>query len=911
MTSGERAPWSEIKRILADALERPPAERADFLDEACEGRPELRREVASLVREHDGAGPLDDMQEELRSLVGAIVELAPGDPIGRFRVVRELGRGGMGVVYLARREGADFEQLVAIKVVGPGRARDVMGRRLREERRILASLDHPGIARFLDGDLTPEGLPYLVMEYVEGAPIDGYVEERRLAVRDRVELFRDVLAAVQYAHQHLVVHQDIKPSNILVRSDGAIRLLDFGVARLLADDSEPRREARGHTPGYASPEQLRGDAATLASDIFSLGVLLRVLLTGSIDELEKGSVGADLEAIVRCATAADPHERYATVEQFDHDLAAWSSHRPVRAHAGGRRYRAIKFARRNRVGLGAAAAVLVALLTGLAATATQARRAEEQARLAAEQRDLSQQVSDILVGMFELSDPGVALGETVTAREILDRAAGEVDRSLAGQPQAQARLLHEIGRVYHNLGLEEQALEAATRALAIHRSEPGTATMEIETLRLVADLRSDEGDAEAAVRLLDEALVALRAQVPVAESVIAETLSQLAFVRRGRAEYEEAEAAWTEALDLVADGSHDELRADILYGLALARHDQSDFAGAEVRFREAVDLFPARGPRDRGTPSAAAARHRLGQLLMIRGDAAEAEILLEEALAMQSRLFEPGHRDRLATLRTLATLRVNAAEYEEGASLLEEAHRLSSASLGSEHPDVAQIGYLLGAALIRVGREDEAVTLLTDAVRVYTATYGATHPYLVTPAHVLSQARHLAGDVDGATEAAITSLEAAKANYGEDHLFAVQGLAQVGLRAAATGMTDSASVTLRTALDRGVRAAGSEHRIVIRAQISMGSLLLAQGRAREAEELLRGVVDVVTRTQGPNNPLRADSELGLGRALVALGRPDEARAVLTAALGRREASLPPDHHLVGEVREALAGISSR
>jgi serine/threonine protein kinase/tetratricopeptide (TPR) repeat protein len=426
--------WQQIKAVLAAALEQTPAERAAFLDQACDGDGVLRAEVESLIayqQPGDSAGlssatcsngearPFDSLAEEM------------GRRIGPYQIIRELGRGGMGAVYLAARADEEYRQMVAIKLVRPGLDTDFILRRFRNERQILAALDHPNIARLLDGGTTEDGLPYLVMEYVAGIPIAEYCDQHALDIKERLKLFQQVCAAVHYAHQRQVIHRDIKPSNILVTAEGGLKLLDFGIAKLLtpelaAQTLDPTLTAlRLMTPAYASPEQIKGEPITAATDVYSLGVLLYELLTGHkpyrvksqaaheiaqavieeepikpstaiilteqtqtsdgssamtltpelVSKLREGSpdrlrrrLRGDLDNIILTALRKDPQRRYASVEQFSDDIRRHLEGLPIIARKDTLAYRTTKFMRRNKVGV--AAVMLSVALLGLAALLT-------------------------------------------------------------------------------------------------------------------------------------------------------------------------------------------------------------------------------------------------------------------------------------------------------------------------------------------------------------------------------------------------------------------------------------------------------------------------------------------------------------------------------------------------------------
>ncbi len=538
--------WQAVKRLLQDTLDRPPGERPAFLEAECGHDSDLRAEVADLVRAHAAAGdrfeapPLAARAEEAPSR--GPQPPAPPEHIGPYRVLRELGRGGMATVYLAERDGGDFRQQVAIKLIDQGiRGMDsaAIVQRFRTERRILAGLSHPNISRFFDGGTTVGGLPYFVMEHVDGAPIVRWCDDRGVSVDERVRLFRQVCAAVHYAHQNLVVHRDLKPGNILVTSDGTPKLLDFGIAKLLAvdDAASPVGDdltafARPMTPDYASPEQVRGEAITTASDVYSLGVLLYQLLTGRMpyriardtgaaelirivseqqpeppstaacrretatarDEGTPGAAAAgprpalskDLDAIVLQAMRKDPARRYASADQLSEDLRRYLEHLPVVARRDALGYRARKFVERHRAG------VLAATLAGLALVATtgvavvQARAAERE-RQRAERRfaDVRRLANSFL---FEFHDAIQDLPGSIAARELVVRKALEYLDGLAaesgdhpGDPAADRGLLAELAQAYQrvgdvqgmpyraSLGHTEDALRSYEKALALRR----------------------------------------------------------------------------------------------------------------------------------------------------------------------------------------------------------------------------------------------------------------------------------------------------------------------------------------------------------------------------------------------------------------------------------------------------------
>jgi tetratricopeptide (TPR) repeat protein len=518
--SAER--WTRVKRIIWDALEREETERASFLAEACAGDQTLRRDVESLLAAHARAGDfLETPGLAGAGAAGAValateqgsIPVAVGQRVGPYRLVRGLGHGGMGVVYLAERADAAFEKQVAIKVVRGGLASAPLMRRFREERRILATLDHPNIARLLDAGTTEAGLPYFVMEYVDGVPLDVYSEATPLSLGGRLLLFRQACSAVQYAHQRLVIHRDLKARNILVTADGTPKLLDFGIAKLLEPGLGPEEQTRTGVRLLslegASPEQVRGEPLTVTSDVYALGVLLFRLLTGQspygsahraeVDVMRaiceeaplrpsavapivgRRELRGELDWIVLKALRKEPDRRYASVEQLADDIARHLGGRPVGAAPDSWHYRSRRFVGRHRTLVAAGMLLTLSLAGGLAATLWQARRAQEQRARAERRFNDVRKLANAVVG--EIHDAIKDLPGATSARKLLVTRAAEYLDGLAGEARGDESLLLEIAAAYAkigdaqgnpylaNLGEPAAALQSYQKAFAIRAAQ--------------------------------------------------------------------------------------------------------------------------------------------------------------------------------------------------------------------------------------------------------------------------------------------------------------------------------------------------------------------------------------------------------------------------------------------------------
>ncbi|MDP9178706.1 MAG: serine/threonine-protein kinase, partial [Gemmatimonadota bacterium] len=585
--------WREVFDTADSALELEPAERQAFLDQCLENHPSIGAEVKALIEAAAAASTLETPAAEFAApfLQGvASIDEPDGDGdrsdavsmFGPYRVRREIGSGGMGAVYLAERSDDQYRKEVALKVLPRWSGGD--RRRLQrflEERQILATLDHPGIARLLDGGVTVDGQPWFAMEYIDGRPIDKYCDDLRLSVEERLKLFCDVCSAVQYAHRNLVVHRDLKPSNILVSADGRVALLDFGIAKLLAEDPTTANAAktvgdRLMTPLYASPEQIRGEPASTSADVYALGVLLHVLLTGGRpyrlstfesyevaravleQEPERPSVSAaresepvgvragersaaaralsrggtsvklvrrlrgDLDAMVLKAMAKDPSRRYATVEQLETDVRRHLTGLPVLAQPESRSYLTRKFIRRHRTGVAMASAAAL-LVVGFAAVMTVQRSSiRAQAERIALERDRAEQVGAIFLNIFRTVAPG---DRGIAARDILDSASARIDQQMIEHPEQRARLMFEMAQPYHRLELHDRARSLLETSLALRRNLQPKPDLEIaETLDQLGAVLLAQANVVGADEAYGEALALRRRELGTRHADVARTL---------------------------------------------------------------------------------------------------------------------------------------------------------------------------------------------------------------------------------------------------------------------------------------------------------------------------------------------------------------------------------------------------
>jgi eukaryotic-like serine/threonine-protein kinase len=758
--------FREADAVFDAALDLPTAEREAYVDRACGDDSDLRATVKRLLRAHERAdGFLATAASEVAAPLLAEVMSAPPHPdrVGQYRIVREIGHGGMGAVYLGERDDGQFRQRAALKLARGGIGTDYLLRRFVEERQILASLEHPYIARLLDGGVTGDGLPWFAMEYVEGQPIDRYCDDRRLTIEQRLKLFLDVCEAVQYAHRNLVIHRDLKPSNILVTSDGALKLLDFGIAKLLAPGHDTTAEfpvsgARLMTPAYASPEQIRGEAVTTASDVYALGVLLYELMTGrhpvrtpglGARELERrileeqperpSSVATlssenarrlrgDLDAIVMKALEKEPERRYATAEQLATDVRRHLGSLPVSARPDTWRYRATSFLRRNRVAATAGIAFVVLLVASSIVTAVQTARIRAQAERLEQENQKTEQVAALLTGLFAVSDPENARGHVVTARELLDQGAARAERELANQPDVQARMLDAMGVAYGGLGVYDPAKSLLERALTIrrqlHEGDHPDVAASMYNLATVLRFRGEFVPAEALFR---DALAMRRRLFGDRDKTVVESLNGLGFLLRGRGADAAAESVYREALAIgraVYGGPHLEI-AVALNGLGSTLSDQGRYDEAVRMYREALEMDVALGGEDH--PETGVVLLNLGRTLDRQRKPHEAEVFLRRSVEASRRVQGDRHPVYALNLTLLADVLRTQGKLDEAETLYRRALEIQRDVLRPKHANTASTLLGLGRVLMERDRDREAEPLLREALAIREEALVANH----------------------------------------------------------------------------------------------------------------------------------------------------------------------------------------
>ena len=911
----DAARWTQIQTLFDAALDRPPEKRETFLKEACGDDPDLLDEVRSLLAADANAHPLlDSLALDAIALPDDLLPTgilpADGERVGPYRIVEPLGHGGMGAVFLAERADGGFNQQVALKLIRGGMASERIVRRFESERQILARLQHPNIARLLDGGLSADGQPYFAMEYVDGVPLDRYCDRHDGPVEERIRLVRDTCTAVQYAHRRLIVHRDLKPSNLLVTTDsepdpGAaqVKLLDFGIAKMLSDDDPgagdgalTRTGRAVMTPAYAAPEQVQHEPVTTATDVYALGVVLYELLAGrrpfdltdrSPAEIERivstetpdppsavappdrrRVLRGDLDTICLKALRKEPERRYASAGQLAEDLQRFLDGRPVTARPDTAGYRIGKFLGRHRASV-AVAAVVVCLIVGLVGFYT-AQLAEERDRARLEAATATQ-VSDFLQDLFAVADPGRSGGEDLSARTVLDQGAARIERDLAGQPRVQARMMQVMGEVYQSLGAFDAAAPLLERSLSLRRTGSDAAPGDVAAgLHSLAVFRQETGDYVAADSLYRAAL-ALQRDAPDPDApAVAATLHDWGTLLHREGNYDRADSLFQQALTLRTDhfGAEDPRTASTLNEQATLRFDQGDRAGAEPLYRRVLRLRQQAFDGDH--PDVAMSLNNLAMVLRHQGRFDEARTHYEEALAMRRRLYDGPHPDVAHTLNHIARLYADQGDPAAAEPYAREALDMRISLFGEQHVEVtASMGNLAGI-LGGQGRHDEQAAYYRRALEIVRATLGDTHPYAAALTYSLGAALHADGDGSAAETRYRESLTLHRELFPDGHVNTAYPLIRLGTLLVETGRAAEAEPLLREAVALRTDGLGADHWRVAVARSTLGLCLTALDRAADAEPLLAESYEILLETHGPDDDRVREARTRLADARAAL-----------------------------------------
>jgi tetratricopeptide (TPR) repeat protein/tRNA A-37 threonylcarbamoyl transferase component Bud32 len=832
--------WDRMEALFHEAADLAPGEQTRFIENACGDDQELRAAVTAMLEEDSrGASLLDrDAGDVAQSLLDAPAVTPPD--FGPYRIRSVLGEGGMGVVYLADRR--DLGSVVAIKILRDAWLSPARRERFATEQRMLAQLNHPSIARLYDADTLPDGTPWFAMEYVDGVPLTEYCRGR--SVEETLRLFRDVCEAVQHAHLHAVIHRDLKPSNILVRADGGVRLLDFGIAKQLdATAHETRTFLRLMTPAYAAPEQVRGERVGIYTDVYALGVVLYELLAGRLpfdfsncsaaeaetriaqEEPEKPCGIADLDVLCLTAMHKAPERRYASVDALIRDIDHYLKGEPLEAQPDTWRYRMGKFVRRNRRAVTAAALVFV---TGIALVAFFTVRLTRARNSAIAEATRAQRIQQFMLNLFQGGDEAAGPGDSLRVVTLLDRGVQQA-QALNNEPAVQADLYHTLGGIYHKLGKFDRADVLLQSALDERRAVFGRDSLETaESLVALGLLRVDQERLPDADRLVREGLDMTRRHARAHASSLAKATLALGHVLEERGNYDVAVKVLEESVGLAT-------------GADLA---------ASVTELASAQFYAGRYPI--------------------------ADSLFRRALDMHRKLYGDGHPLVAEDLISLGAVQFDLGYYAEAEKFDRQALEISSAYYGPEHPLTAHSLTVLGRALVYEKKFDEAAGLLEKALAIQERVYGPVSRQVASALNELGNTAFWRGELDEAEARFARMLEIYRTVYNNHHYLigiALSNLAGVSVQKQNYARAEQ---LYGEALQAYAGTLPANHLNVGITNVKLGHALVSEKKYAEAEGHLLSGYEILTKQANPQVSYLRNARTDLVTAYAALNQPEKA-----------------------------------
>jgi eukaryotic-like serine/threonine-protein kinase len=856
--------WEQVKELLHQAMQLDPEQRAPFLDKACSSDVALRAELESLLLAGEGV-PAGFLQAASAGAESERIDPAGALEAGQifaqhFQLVRKLGEGGMGQIWLAEQT-SPVRRQVALKLIKAGMYDQAVLQRFQAERQSLAIMDHPAIAKVFDAGSTPAGQPYFVMEYVPGLPITNFCDQKRLSARERLALLVRVCEGVQHAHQKAIIHRDLKPSNILVvEVDGkpVPRIIDFGIAKAISQQSSDqtfmtRAGGMVGTPGYMSPEQADPSVPDIdtRTDVYSLGVVLYELLTGvlpfdvkqwktkpfhevlrqlheddppspstriSRDPVSTAAAAnrttdpyqlasllrGDLDCISLKALEKDRSRRYGTPSELSADIGRYLRNEPVTARPASAAYRAKKYVQRHKFGVAAVGAMALLLIAFGVMQAVQLRRITQERDRANRERDRAARVTDFMTGMFKVSDPSEARGNSITAREILDKASKDMGTGLAKDPQVQSQMMEVMARTYTNLGLFARAHELAKSALDVQMrllgpDDPKT----LESISQLGWVLDREGHYPEAEKLERQALADERRVLGPEAPLTLETTDRLAFVLLHEGHYDATEKLEREAIEIATRtlGPESAQTLQSMQNLGGALWSQSRYADAEQEYRELLDVTRrVNGP---DYPQTLAAMNNLALSVEAQGRLAEAEPLYREVLGGYQRVLGPEHQNTLLAMENFAELLANEGRLAEAEKLDREALGLWVRTVGPEHPGTLWSQSNLAGVLLKEGHVHEAEKLQRETLATQLRVFGPQHRGTLLSQASLAGILNREGHYAEAEKIARQAFEIQLRTLGPLHTETLDSLQRLGTALAYSHHYAEASQLFRDVIEKG------------------------------------------------------------------------------------------------------------
>jgi len=925
--------WEKIGIIFDEALKLGEPERSDFIKSACGDDIEMMNEVKSLIQADF------DVPSVLKAQVADAVNIRSqinyeGKIIGNYKVIKQIAEGGMGSVFLAERADGQFEQKVALKIIKPGMNSNEIIKRFLSERQILARLQHPNIAKLLDGGLTDDNLPYFTMEYVEGEPIDEYCDKNNLTVEERLKIFITVCSAIQYAHHNLVIHRDIKPSNIMIKKDGTVKLLDFGIAKVLSEDTlnegENLTQTGLHvmTPEYASPEQIKSEHITTSTDIYSLGLVLYELLTGekvhkiknySPLEMEKAicytqpqkpsstiksvqtkdklkadqisikrntlpdklkkKLSGDLDNICLTALRKEPENRYSSVELFRQDIENFLQERPVTARQSTINYRTKKFVLRHKV---AVVSTLLIFLIIASLTTFYTIQLKQERDAAQAEADKANEVSGFLKNIFKVSDPYNARGDTITARELLDKGAEKINRSLSNQPEVKAELLDLIGQVYLNMGMYNKADSLIKKGLAIREKYDKTGTDIENSLNSLSNVYLFKGEYSKAAALLKRAVSLHESLSQKDDSAYTSTLSNLAWTYYATGKYLKSDSTYIFLINILKNkyGIKNEFMLTQMNNLALNYHEEGKYEKSDSLFQITLNrekIVYGNKPH----PELSTTMYNYGELLRDKGNFPRAEKMFKSALAMDLKLHGPVNPDVAYSTQGLASFYLAEGHYNEAHKLFRRALEIREKLLGKNHPDVAYAIYNVGLVYCDEQKYDSSKTYFEKSLTMHKKLNGPSHKSVGICLNMLGFVNSKIGNYKLAERQTRQSMKIIEKSIGKVNLTYARDLVTLSLIKAHERDFDSVKVLASRALNLAEEAMNTKKSPFIAWCLNMyAKMALQKKNYKKADSLYRLSLNMQKQLMGENIGSTISTALDFSNILIKLDSLSKAEEIV-------------------------------
>lgn len=898
--------WNKVQKLFDEALSVDKSDRITFLRERCKDDNDLFDEVISLLSADDEVHPVFD--KPASELITADRKLNfVGQQIGNYKLIEEIASGGMGTVFLAERCDGVFDQKVALKIIKPGLSTIPIIRRFQHERQILANLQHPNIAKLFDGGITSDSRPFFTMEYVDGIPIDKYCDKHKLTIKERLKLFTDVCNAVQYAHNNLVIHRDLKPSNILITNDGSIKLLDFGISKVLTAEDENKNlptitqaELNLLTPEYSSPEQIKNSKISVSTDVYSLGLILYKLLTGkpaqkfntrtfneyekvvcektiprpstilikignqnlekSISEICKNrktqpsklkkSLKGDLDNICMTALRKEPERRYASVEMFAYDIERYLNHLPIRARKESFVYTSKKFIVRNKTSV-MMASVLFFVVNGLILFYTMQLKSErDKAEIEAQK---SKQAASFLQELFLVSDPSKSKGETITARELLDKGAAKLRAGLADEPEIKSQLLNTIGKVYTNLGLFKSAEDVFLQIKKNAGIQGIDKETLVETLLNLGSLYRIKGEYKLAGNILQKALVEIKNNFDEENPLLGDCYLNLGGLNYETGNFKLSHDYYKNARKIFI--KHYEYESEqvaaVIHDLGILEFDEGNLDRVDSLYREALRIeIKLNGEIN---ADVAAYQNDLGQVLRHKGQFEEAGKLYEKALNTRMKLLGNNHPDVANTLNHISRLYYNQGMFDKAEPFARKSLKIRLTVFDETHPEVSASRSSLAGILFAKKKYSEAEELYRTAYKASLKKLGEKHPY--TPAllgnlgrSLMEQKKYKEADFD-----LTRSLNLLKNIFPDDNVYILGRINWLSDLYNRTAKFTQSAKLLKEELNAIKNKPTENHWLAAVAKSQLGYSLFKQGKNLEAEGLLVYGFNTLKEKKGISN----------------------------------------------------------